>query len=105
MIKVTFTPDKYDLAIEGHAGCGEKGQDIVCSAASILFYTYGQSLSESKDMLEGDMEFTDKDGEGHCACTPKKEYEGNIARSYWTVMQGFILLAGNYPDNVKIFMK
>lgn len=105
MIKVTFTPSKYDLTIKGHAGCGEKGQDIVCSAASILFYTYGQSLSESKDMLEGDMEFTDKDGEGHCACTPKKEYAGNIARSYWTIMQGFILLAGNYPDNVKIFMK
>lgn len=105
MIKVTFTPSKYDLAIEGHAGCGEKGQDIVCSAASILFYTYGQSLSESKGMLEGDMEFADKDGFGHCACTPKKGYEGNIARSYWTVMQGFILLARNYPDNVKILMK
>lgn len=104
MIKVMFTTNEYGIAIEGHAGCGEKGYDIVCSAASVLFYTYGQSLSESKEMLEEDT-FIDKDGYGHCACVPKKEYEGNIARSYWTIMQGFMLLAGNYPDNVKIFLK
>lgn len=104
MIKVTFTPDKYDLTIEGHAGCGEKGQDIVCSAASMLFYTLIYSYNESRKMLEW-RTYMDKDGNGHCACIPKKGYEDDIARTYWTIMQGFKLLAGNYPDNVKIFLK
>ena len=104
MIKVTFIPKEYDLTIKGHAESGEKGHDIVCSAVSVLFYTLGQSLVESNEMLEANS-FTDKDGEGHLSCVPKKEYEGNIARSYWTIMQGFMLIAGNYPKNVKIFLK
>lgn len=105
MIKITFTPKKYAVDIKGHAECGEKGNDIVCSAVSALFYTLGQCLYESKGMLTEEPTFTDKDGEGHLSCVPKAEYEGNIARSYWTIMQGFMLISGNFPDNVKIFIK
>ena len=105
MIKITFMPDKFDIAIKGHAECGENGKDIVCSAVSTLFYTLGQSLYESKEMLEGEPVFSDKDGKGHLSCVPKAEFEGNIARSYWTIMQGFMLISGNFPDNVKIFVK
>lgn len=105
MIKITIKPDEYQLKIKGHAECGEKGHDIVCSAVSTLFYTLGQTLYESQEMLHKKPIFTDKDGEGFLKCVPKKEFEGNIARSYWTIVQGFMLVAGNYPENVKIFLK
>lgn len=105
MIKVTIKPDDYQVKIKGHAECGEKGNDLVCCAVSTLFYTLGQSYMESERMLQKKPVFTDKDGEGFCKCVPKKEYEGNIARSLWTIIQGFMLVSANYPDNVKIFLK
>ncbi len=105
MIKITVKPDEFQVKIKGHAEHGENGNDIVCSAVSTLFYTLGQTLYESQEMLVKNPIFTDKDGEGFCKCVPKKEYEGNIARSYFTILQGFMLIAGNYPKNVKIYMK
>ena len=56
-------------------------------------------------MLSEDVIFEDKDGKGHLKCVPKSEFVGNIARSFLTIMQGFLLVAGNYPDNVKVFLK
>lgn len=105
MIKITFNPEKYDLKITGHADHGKKGEDIVCSAISALFYTLGEALYESRDMLEGDLIFENDNGKGHIWCRPKKEYEGNIARTYWTIMVGFDLVAKNYEKNVKMSVK
>ena len=105
MIKITFRPDDFDVVVDGHADFAEKGNDIVCSAVSTLFYTLGQTLFESREMLSEDVIFEDKDGKGHLKCVPKSEYVGNIARSFLTIMQGFLLVAGNYPDNVKVFLK
>lgn len=105
MIKITVKPDDYEVKIVGHAESGNKGEDIVCSAVSTLFYTLGQTLYESKEMLKEEFIFEDEDGKGYLKCLPKKEYEGNIARSYYTILQGFALVAGNYPENVKIFVK
>lgn len=101
MIKIKFNPDKYDLKITGHADHGKKGEDIVCSAISTLFYTLGEALYESKDMLDGELIFENDNGKGHIWCRPKPEYEGNIARTYWTIMVGFDLVAKNYEKNVK----
>ena len=102
MIKITFNPKKYDIKITGHADHGKKGEDIVCSAISTLFYTLGETLYESREMLNGDFIFDNYNGKGHIWCRPKPEYEGNIARSYYTIMVGFDLVAKNYEKNVKL---
>ena len=101
MIKITFNPNKYDIKITGHANYGKKGEDIVCSAISALFYTLGEALFESRDMLVGDFIFDNDNGKGHIWCRPKKEYEGNIARTYWTIIVGFELVANNYKKFVQ----
>ena len=41
MLKITYTEGEGSLCIrlEGHAGAGKWGSDLVCAAASILTYT------------------------------------------------------------------
>lgn len=100
MININFNADTLELNIEGHAGQNEKGEDIVCSAISTLFYTLGQALIDSEEMLKEKPIVIDDDGKGYIACKPKAEYEGNIARSYWTILEGFDLISKNYPQYV-----
>lgn len=101
MITIKFNPNTFTLDITGHAKHGKKGKDIVCSAISTLFYTLAQSLYEATDMLE-DISFSDKDGNGHISCKPKAEYEANVSLIYWTILNGFELVAKNYEKNVKM---
>lgn len=101
MINIAFKPNTFELMITGHAGFGKKGKDIVCASVSMLFYTLGEALYDSIDMLEEAPVFKDEEGEGYLSCIPKKEYEGNIARSYWTILEGFQLLASQYKKNVQ----
>ncbi len=102
MINIIFKPHTFELEIEGHAGQNVKGKDIVCSAISTLFYTLGQALIDSEDMLEEKLIFKDEEGAGYLCCKPMVEYECNIARSYWTILEGFELLSKNYPEYVKL---
>ena len=102
MITITFRPNTLELEINGHAGQNKKGEDIVCSAISTLFYTLGQALIDSEEMLEEKITFKDEDGAGYLSCKPKEEYKGNIVRSYWTILEGFRLVAENYEKYVKL---
>ena len=101
MINIEFNPKTFTIDITGHAEHGEKGEDIVCSAISALFYTLAQSLYPYNDKTENGIDFSDEDGNGHISCTPKKEYEQNIILIYWTILNGFELVAENYKENVK----
>lgn len=100
MINITFKPKTMELEVKGHAGHGKKGKDIVCSAISTLFYTLGEALYQSAEMLEEAPIFKDEEGDGYLCCTPKEEYEGNIARTYWTILVGMQLLADQYQKNI-----
>ena len=102
MIDINFNPNTFTLDITGHAEHGKKGEDIVCSAISTLFYTLAESLYQSKDMLQEDMVFSDEDGNGHLSCVPKAEYEANVSLIYWTILNGFDLVAKNYKKNVNL---
>ena len=104
MIKIEFNPNTFTLDITGHAEHGKKGEDIVCSAISTLFYTLGQALYDSKHMMAEDIVFSDEDGNGHLSCKPKAEYESNVSLIYWTILTGFNLVVENYRKNVKLFV-
>ena len=105
MIEVRFNPITLELSVNGHAGHGEKGKDIVCSAVSTLFYTLGKALLQSSSMLYEEPFIKEEDGEGYIVCHPKEEYEGNIARTYWTILIGMQMIADHYPKNVKFIVE
>ena len=100
MINITFDPKNLELKMEGHAGADEKGHDIVCASASMLFYTLAQSLIKSEDMLKKHPIIELDDGLGLIKCRPKKEYQGNITLVYWTILNGIELLADEYPQYI-----
>lgn len=105
MINITFDPKNFELEVSGHAGQDEKGHDIVCSAVSMLFYTLAQALNQSEDMLKKLPIIKIEDGNGYIKCRPKKEYMGNIARSYWTILCGIELLVEEYPQYITFTVK
>lgn len=102
MIDITFDEKNLELSVKGHAEHGKKGEDIVCAAVSILFYTLAESLTESKEMFVQNPRIEMEDGNGTISCTPKGMYEANVLLMYWTVLNGFQLLASEYKDNVKL---
>lgn len=104
MINIKFNPKTFTLDIDGHAGHGKKGEDIVCSAISTLFYTLGEALYSSKEMMAEDIDFSDEDGNGHLSCKPKEEYEANVSLIFWTILTGFELVAKNYEKNVNLLV-
>ena len=101
MINITFKSETLTLEVKGHAGQNEKGKDIVCAAISALFYTLAKALTDSEKMLKKKPIIKENNGDGLISCQPKKEYEGNIARTYWTILVGMELIANEYKDYVK----
>lgn len=101
MIEIKFNPKKMEIKVNGHAGQAEKGQDIVCSAVSILFYTLAQAVTDSREMLQEDPVIVIEDGNGKVSCKPKKEYMATMQRTYWTILTGIELVAQEYKDYVK----
>ena len=93
--------DGYKIDIEGHAGYGAYGTDIVCAAASMLFYTLAQTLnarsvdgfkvSESGDETIRRVE-----------CAPSADEREAVSVVYETIMHGFTALASSYPEYVSL---
>jgi len=66
MINIRLVRDKdgfiWNFAIQGHAGYGRKGSDIVCSAVSAVAYTALGALEE----LAGISNYSEEDGFMRC---------------------------------------
>ena len=107
MINITFDPKNLELELTGHAEQNEKGHDIVCAATSMLFYTLAESLNRSEEMLKKKpiIKIDEKVGNGYIKCRPKKEYMGNSARTYWTILCGIELLVNEYPQYITFRVK
>lgn len=101
MIKVTYNREKPCVTMEGHAGSGEKGHDLVCASVSILAYTLA-SLVESMDhgaQIQGaTVELND--GGALISCEPIDNYSFPIKLMFDTICMGFEILAQEYPENV-----
>ena len=103
MLQVTVYPKTYKLTFEGHAEAGEKGNDLVCAAASGYLYQLAQTLKNYEGIA-----FRKKPrveiGENHSEiqCKPYSQYAPTIGVIYQTVLNGFLLLAEGYPDNIHV---
>lgn len=84
------------ITISGHAGYAPLGQDIVCSAMSILVYT----LQESLNKYTGDAVGFDYTDSGVNICCSQLSAEGRLIVSSFII--GVELLAAAYPDYVNL---
>lgn len=78
----------WELVFSGHAGYSQ-GEDIVCAAVSILFFTLAEAVSRGG----GGASF--RSGQGRVFVPDGYERERSFVR------RGVLLLAERYPGNVK----
>ncbi|MBP3553999.1 MAG: ribosomal-processing cysteine protease Prp [Clostridia bacterium] len=108
MITVCFqtNEDSHEISLtaRGHAGFAELGEDIVCSAASVLAYTaaqvmdevaqeMAQALSPNISLLPGNATLSLK-------CRDERTFE-DAKKALRFVEVGYSLLAHNYPQYVR----
>lgn len=79
----------WEIAFSGHAGYAPEGEDIVCAAVSILFFT----LAKAAVQKGGGAFF--RSGEGKIFVPEELERELSFVRS------GISLLAEKYPEKVQ----
>lgn len=88
MIEAIYDESKGTLTVQGHAGAGEYGRDLVCAAASILVHTAIKAAGRDA-ACRAETGFAQITA-GECAMDALR-----------VVMAGFEWLAENYPGNVK----
>lgn len=93
------------LRVEGHAGQGEVGHDLVCASASILAYTVAQivkAMDAHKDFAEPPVLKMDS-GDAEILCRAKDDYIfAEMVQDFFVIKTGYELLAHNYPQYVQL---
>ena len=92
------------LKLSGHAGQAKKGEDIVCSACSILAYTVAQTLQFMYE--QGDLQKKPHiklaEGDTIIVAKPKPESYAEALHTFFVAQVGYHLLAHNYPQYVTL---
>ena len=78
MIEVKVFPKKHKIEMTGHAEHDEPGKDVVCAAASMLFYTLAETVSSYPDKVFERTPYLDSGDKNVVICTPKKEWPYHI---------------------------
>lgn len=98
MTHVCYDRAALSLTMEGHAGAGEPGCDLVCAALSTLMMTLERRMEETAERTLPIV----KRSPGFFAirCTP--EDESLCRESFDTVAAGIAVLAENRPENITL---
>ena len=103
MIDIRYNRETFRLQLEGHAGAGIPGQDLICCAASILVYTMAANvrrmrrygwLEEAKIHLEP--------GNASIRCLPYDHASDRVAARMDAICLGFWMLQKEYPEFVRV---
>jgi uncharacterized protein YsxB (DUF464 family) len=101
MIHVTYYREYNRVTIEGHAGSGPEGHDLVCAAVSALALTLAGNVSymEAQEAVRNVI-IDLKEGNAEIQCTANRRYKESVAQIYRAICVGFELLATKYPKNI-----
>ena len=92
------------MTLKGHAGTAPKGEDLVCSAATMLAYTVAQAVQflYEKGQLKKKPKILITDGSATIIATPTEEGYAPVLHTFWVAQCGIHVLQHNYPQNVKL---
>jgi uncharacterized protein YsxB (DUF464 family) len=101
MIEVTYYRQYNRVTVEGHAGSGPEGHDLVCASASALALTLAGNVSymEAQEAVRN-VVIDLKEGNAEIQCTAYRRYKDSVEQIYRAVCVGFELLATKYPENI-----
>jgi uncharacterized protein YsxB (DUF464 family) len=104
MIQVDMVLDEAGLLrscrVQGHAGAGKKGEDIVCAAVSVLSRTIIRVLSGRKGItIRGSIP-----GQGDFQMEAEYTPEGRefLYAAGTFLMEGLLSVAEDFPDHCKV---
>ena len=101
MIAVTYDRKGHRVTVSGHAGYAERGEDILCAAASMLLHTLaGAVRGLSERGFAEDIGVNLHVGAGEVVCTPCGEFGCVVTAVMDSIVLGFSMLAGDYPEYV-----
>ena len=102
MIHVIYYRQFNRVAVEGHAGSGPEGHDLVCSAVSALALTLAGNVKymEAQEAVHGVI-INLKEGYAEIQCTPYRRYKDSVEQIFRSICVGFELLSTKYPENIR----
>jgi uncharacterized protein YsxB (DUF464 family) len=101
MIQVIYYRRYNRVTVEGHAGSGPEGHDLVCSAVSALALTLAGNVAymKTQDAVYGEI-IKLEEGNAEIQCTPYRRYRDSVEQIFRAICVGFELLATKYPENI-----
>lgn len=101
MIRVEYDRKGCCVTVTGHAGYAERGEDILCAAASMLLQTLAAAMRElhARGLAE-DIVVTLHQGAGEVSCIPAEETRCVVLTVMDSIMLGYALLARDYGEYV-----
>ena len=101
MIQVIYYKQYNRVTVEGHAGSGPEGHDLVCSAVSALALTLAGNVAhmEAQEAVYS-VTINLDEGNAEIQCTPYRRYKDSVAQIFRAICVGFELLATKYPNNI-----
>ncbi len=101
MIKVKYNRTYNRVIVLGHAESAPKGEDLVCSAASILIHTLAANVGHMEEAHICTKGMADiKEGFAKVSCKAVRGYENTVASTFQSVCVGFEILADKFPENI-----
>ncbi len=108
MVKAEFFTNKeagsITMKLSGHAGQANKGEDIVCAAASILAYTVAQAMQfmYEQGYLKKKPHIKLEEGDSVIVAKPNADGYAEALHTFFVAQVGYHLLARNYPQYVTL---
>jgi len=93
------------MELEGHAGSGEPGQDLVCAAASTLVFAVDELFSrmEADGRLELRQPPLVEKGRARLEVQPEGQSAAALEGAMELACCFFRLLQENYPENIEFY--
>ncbi len=105
MINVKYDRENLILKMKGHAESNPGGPDVICACATMLMYTLAQNVKFLEDAgVAKDVHIITEEGHAVVSCSPVEEKE-TLLCVFDTITTGFLMLHGNYPENIKFIEK
>ena len=92
------------MTLKGHAQAAPKGEDLVCSAATMLAYTVAQAVQfmHEQGKLRKKPKISIREGSATIIATPTEDGYAEALHTFWVAQCGAHVLACNYPDFVSL---
>lgn len=109
MVNALFkiTPEEISLSMTGHADYNP-GNDIVCSAISVLAYTLAGALENIKantNLNDFELQHTEDEGDFLCKVSKVELYaEYKIKTIFQTIYIGLKQIENQYPEHINIIL-